>query len=161
MSDLLRLLTKNVRPLSMLRSLTKKYDFSQIFLSVLLIYQERPEQITHSRSFVTSGLSDLLTVALLTWVTWAVCSQSLMCPEWSEGIANSRSFDLSNLSEWAMSKWAKSQPCTKEKIQNLFSYFHFLFPKNGKIVFKDLILYHSFPQSCKTILLSMSYKDLI
>ena len=29
------------------------------------------------------------------------CSQSLICPERSEQITNSRSFDLSNLSEWA------------------------------------------------------------
>ena len=62
----------------------------------LLIYHERPERITHSRSFVMSNLSDSLTVALLIWATWAIPSQSLTCLERSERIAHSRSFDLRN-----------------------------------------------------------------
>ena len=72
-----------------------------------LIYLERSEQITHSRSFDISDLSNLLMVALLIWATWAICSQSLICPEPSEQITHSRSFDLSDLS-----KWANSQPCS-------------------------------------------------
>ena len=37
-----------------------------------LFYHERPEQIAHNRTFVMSDLSDLLTVALLTWATWGI-----------------------------------------------------------------------------------------
>ena len=33
------------------------------------------------RSFVLSDLRDSLTVAFLTWVTWTIRSQSLICPE--------------------------------------------------------------------------------
>ena len=47
-----------------------------------------------------SDLSDLLTVTLLIWAFWVICSQSLICPERSERIAHSRSFDLSDLSEF-------------------------------------------------------------
>ena len=71
----------------------------------LLFYHERPERIAQCCSFEMSTLSDLLTVALfkslLTWATWAICSQSLSCPDGSEQIAHSLS-DLSNLSNWAM-----------------------------------------------------------
>ena len=42
-----------------------------------------------------NDLNDSLTVALLTWATWAIRSQSLICPERSELIAHCRSFDLS------------------------------------------------------------------
>ena len=66
------------------------YNFSQIFLSELLILW-----------FAMSDLSDSLMIVILTWTTWAIRSQSLICPERSERIAHSRSFDLSNLSEWA------------------------------------------------------------
>ena len=61
---------------------------------------------------IMSNLSKSLTVALLSWATVAIRSQSLIwhkrpesliCPERCEGIAHSRSFDLSNLSKWAMS----------------------------------------------------------
>ena len=61
-----------------------------------------------------SDLSDSLPVALLTWATWAIYSQSLICPERSERITHSRSFDLSNLSEWAneqIPKPAKNEWC--------------------------------------------------
>ena len=109
-----------------LQKYTKKYHFSQICLSEslvfcegkserankrftqknewyahLLIYDEQPVKIVHSRSFVMSNLSNSLTVALLTWATWAICSQMLICPEQSEWIAHSRSFDLSDLNKWA------------------------------------------------------------
>ena len=57
-----------------------------------------------------SDLSELLTVTYLSWETWAIRSQLLICLERSERIAHSRSFDLSEMSEWAMSKWANSQP---------------------------------------------------
>ena len=66
----------------------------------LLIYLEWPEQIAHSCSFVMSDLSKLLMVTLLSGVTWAICSQSLICPEWSDQITHSCSLVLSNLSEW-------------------------------------------------------------
>ena len=52
-----------------------------------------------------SDLSDSLTVSHLSWATWAIRSQSLICPKQSDQIAHSRSFDMSNLS-----KWANSQP---------------------------------------------------
>ena len=81
----------------------QKYDFIQIFFSELpffvreraihsektndslrlLFCPERPfthgrsEQIAHSCSFLVSNLSNLLTVALFSWVIWANCSQSL------------------------------------------------------------------------------------
>ena len=67
-----------------------------------LIYHERPEQITHGRSFVMSDLSDLLTVAPLSWAIWANHSQSLIWFEQSE-----------QMSELAMSKLANSQPWVK------------------------------------------------
>ena len=66
-------------------------------MSHSLIYHEWPERIANGCSFVMSDLSDLLTVAHLTWATWAIGSQSLTCPEQSEQIAHSRSFDLSDL----------------------------------------------------------------
>ena len=79
-----------------------------------LIFGERPERIahgcdsykkstnkfdfsqiiTHGHSFVMSDLND-----------------SLICPEWSERITHSCSFDLNNLCEWEMSQWVNSQPC--------------------------------------------------
>ena len=82
----------------------------------LLIYHELPERNAHSWSFVLSDLSNSLTVALLTWATWVIGSQSLICPERSEWVAHSRSFDLSNLSEWAISEWANSQ-CLGTRLQ--------------------------------------------
>ena len=64
-----------------------------------LICPERPERIAHIRSFVMSDLSDLLTVAHLSWATWANSSHSLICPEGFE-----------RMSKWAMNEWANSQP---------------------------------------------------
>ena len=82
------------------------------------------------RSFLVSNLSDLLASLIkkewmskllvfcerkskwvicskneqfadLSWATWANRSQSLICPEQSERIAHSCSFDLKDLSKWA------------------------------------------------------------
>ena len=53
------------------------------------------------RSFLVSDLSKSLMVAHLSWATWASRSQLLICPERSEWISHSRSFDLSDLSKWA------------------------------------------------------------
>ena len=64
----------------------KKYD-SQNFLSKPIIC-----------SFF---MSKLLTVAHLSWATWAIHSRSLICPERSEWIGHSCSIDLSDLSERA------------------------------------------------------------
>ena len=77
-------------------------------------------------------LSYLLTVAHLSWATWGICSRWLISPEQPEGFAHSRSFVLSNLSqsliwserfeqmsEWAMSEWANSQPWTYD-LMNIF-----------------------------------------
>ena len=60
-------------------------------------------------SFIMSDLSESLTVTHLSWATWAIRSQSLICPEQSERIAQIRSFDLSDLS-----KWVDSQPWLKQ-----------------------------------------------
>ena len=75
----------------------------------LLFYHEQPEQITHSRYFVLSNLSDFLTVSYLSWATWAISSQLLICPERSEQIAQSHSLQWAILSKWAMSEWANKQ----------------------------------------------------
>ena len=116
LSDLLTLLIKKD---GMSESLVKKKHtknapkstilqyYSNFFERIAhsLIYPERPERIAHSCSFVMSDLSDLLTVALLTWVTWANHSQSLIWFERSEQMSEWA------MSKWAMSKWANSQPC--------------------------------------------------
>ena len=81
-------------------------------------------------SWLMSDLSDLLTVAHLSWATWAIPSWSLICLEQSEQITHSRSFELSEMSEWAnermsewvMSKWVNAQPC-KEVLKNCWSFF--------------------------------------
>ena len=70
----------------------------------LLIYHEQPEQIAHSQSFDMSDLRNSLAVALLTWATWAIRSQSLICPDWSEWIAHS----------WAIWLWAKELISNKQ-----------------------------------------------
>ena len=78
-----------------------------------LIYHEHPERIAHSHSFVMSNLSNLLKVTLLSWATWAICLQHLICPEWSEQIAHDHSLKWAILSKWAnewMSEWGNSQP---------------------------------------------------
>ena len=65
-----------------------------------------------------SNLSNSLTVPHLTWAIWAICLQSLICPERWEQITLRRSFDLSYLSKWAMSKWANSQPCKRATVSD-------------------------------------------
>ena len=61
-------------------------------------------------------MSDSLTVAHLSWVTWAIHSQSLICREWSEQIAYSCSFDLSQMSEFP-------SLCTMQIFQMVNQYF--------------------------------------
>ena len=51
--------------------------------------------------------SELLIFAHFIWATWAICSQSLICPEQPCQIAHISSFVLSHLSDW--SKWANEQ----------------------------------------------------
>ena len=57
-------------------------------------------------SFIMIDLSQLLTVAHLSWVTWAIRSQLLICSEQSERIAHSRSFDVI---EWANERMSDEQ----------------------------------------------------
>ena len=87
----------------------------------LLIYHEQPERIAHSCSFVMSDLSNSLTVAHLSWATQELRSQSLMCLEQSEWITHSRSFDLSEMSEWANEQWANEQIPSREKMWKNYS----------------------------------------
>ena len=65
------------------------------------------------------SLSELLTVDHLSWATWAIHSQLLICPE---QITHSRSFDLSNLSEWANGQIPK--PAKKEWCEQLTQVAH-------------------------------------
>ena len=65
---------------------TKKYYFSQIFWSKSLFFVSKRVNEWFAQikrvigSFIISNLSKSLTVAHLTWVTWAIHSQSLICP---------------------------------------------------------------------------------
>ena len=88
------------------------------FLSESLFFCKKMRWAIRSKkqaihSFLVSDLSDSLTVAHLSWATWAICSQSLICLQRSEQIAHSLSFDLSEMSKEAMSEWANSQPWDK------------------------------------------------
>ena len=56
--------------------------------------------------FVMRDLSNSLTVPLLSWATWAISSQSLICTERFERLAHSHSLKRAILSVWAMRKWA-------------------------------------------------------
>ena len=67
-------------------------------------------------SFTMSNLSKSLTGALLSWATWAICSQLLICHERPEQFPHSCSFVLSDLSKslkvthyneqfWANEQW--------------------------------------------------------
>ena len=83
--------------------------------------EQFPQKTSDSRlhSFIMIDLSELLTVALLTWATWAIRSQLLICLEQYERIAHRRSFDLSN---WANERWANERipnPAQMTKFQNL------------------------------------------
>ena len=71
-----------------------------------LICHERPDRFAHSRSFFLSHLSNSLTVTHLSWAIWANRSQSLIWFEQNERMSD----------EWAMSKWANSQPWIKHKL---------------------------------------------
>ena len=42
-------------------------NYFLVTITYLLIFHEQPEQFAHSRSFVLSDLSELLTVAHLIW----------------------------------------------------------------------------------------------
>ena len=55
-----------------------------------LFYHERPECIAHGCYFVMSDLSNLLTVACLSWANWANRSQSLIFPERFEQMSDER-----------------------------------------------------------------------
>ena len=52
-----------------------------------------------NRSFIMSNLSKTLTVAHLSWVSWAIHSRSLFWYVWPDWLAHSHSFVLSDLSE--------------------------------------------------------------
>ena len=58
--------------------------------SWLLFCHEQPERFAHCRSFVLSNLSDLLTVAHLSWAIWVICSQSRANEWWAnDSVGNS------------------------------------------------------------------------
>ena len=65
-----------------------------------LISSEQPEQIAYDGTFPLSDLSDSLMIAHLSWAIWSNRSLSLIWFEQNE-----------QMSKWAMSKWANSQPC--------------------------------------------------
>ena len=68
----------------MYKKRTKNTISVKFFEQIAHIYHEQPERIAHGHSFVMSDLRDSLTVALLTWATWAIPSQLLICLERSE-----------------------------------------------------------------------------
>ena len=57
------------------------------------------EHLCANRSFIMSSLRESLTVAHLSWATWAIRSLSLFWYEWPERFAHSHSFFLSDLSK--------------------------------------------------------------
>ena len=80
-------------------------------IACLLIYHERPERIANGCSFVMSDLSNSLIVTLLTWATWAIRSQLLICPERSEQIAHSAHliWAIWANEQWANERWANER----------------------------------------------------
>ena len=111
---------------------TKKYNLSQIFMSKSLVFSEQKSKwaIRSEKtidllicSFILSDLSKSLTVAHLSWATWAIRSWLLFWHErheQPERFAHSRSFVPSDLSEsltvthliwamWANERWANEQ----------------------------------------------------
>ena len=107
----------------LLTSLIKKEGMSElvVFLNLQKTYLKAKntilvQKLWANRSFlwVKEQMSDSLMAALLTWATWAIRSLLLICPERSERIAHSCSFDLSDLSKWEMSEWANSNPACTE-----------------------------------------------
>ena len=95
--------------------LQKKRILNILNNNVLDVFSQKFLRESLIRSFIMSNLSESLTVAHLSWVTWAICSRWLIFLERAERFAHSRSFVLSNLSEsltvahliWA--KWANEQ----------------------------------------------------
>ena len=100
-----------------------------IFLSKLLFFCERKSQYAiRSKktsnllicSFIMSDLSKSLTVARLSWATWAIHLRSLFWHEQPERFAHSHSFVLSDLREsltvahliWVI--WANEQMSDKQ-----------------------------------------------
>ena len=69
-----------------------------VFCSQMIDSQKRSDSLICS--FIMSDLSKLLTIALLSWATWAIWSTLLICPEQSEKITHSHSFVLSDLSKF-------------------------------------------------------------
>ena len=73
-----------------------KIQFYSNFLSQSLFFCKRMSNLLKKtsdlliHSFIMSPLSKSFTVALLSWVTWAICSQSLICPEQSEPMSDER-----------------------------------------------------------------------
>ena len=105
-SDLIHSLTLLIKKEGMSESL-----FFFTYKNVQKTYQKIKNMILVNlliRSIIMSNLTESLTVALLTWAPWEIRSQSLICSEQSERITHNCSFDLSNLSKWAMSKWGMS-----------------------------------------------------
>ena len=101
----------------------QKYNFSQICLRELLVFCEWKSKWT------IRPKNERFAHSLLCMLTWGNPSRSLFCHERHEGFAHSCSFVLSNrrelltvthliwsiwaneqMSNWAMSKWANSQP---------------------------------------------------
>ena len=101
----------------------QKYNFSQICLRELLVFCEWMSKWT------IRPKNERFAHSLLYMLTWGNPSRSLFCHERHEGFAHSCSFVLSNrrelltvthliwsiwaneqMSNWAMSKWANSQP---------------------------------------------------
>ena len=78
----------------MSNSLKKKHWFAHS-----LFCYERPDRFAHGPSFVMSDLSNLRTAAHLSWMIWANLLQSLI-----------KMSDFEPMSNWAMSRWANSQP---------------------------------------------------
>ena len=67
-----------------------------------------------SRLLISSeDLSDSLTVAHLSWAIWANRSQSFI---WFEQNEQKSKWANEQMSEWAMSEWANSQPCRSQII---------------------------------------------
>ena len=98
------------------------YNFSQIFLSKSFI-----------PTFIMSDLSESITVAHLSWATWAIRSRLLFWHEQPERFAHSRSFVLSDLRKsptvshliwaiWVNERWAYEQnpsPAKKDSVESV------------------------------------------
>ena len=122
----------------MYKKCTKKYDFSQIFLSESFVFcepkskwaiwlEKTSDLLIHS--FIMSDLSESLTVTHLSWVTWVICSWSLFWHEQPEWFAHRRSFVLSDLSEsltvthLILAIWANEQISKFPTLDLVFRFF--------------------------------------